>query len=161
MSPVNSPTPKNDDGSTHLFSHVNLAKGHWDQSRNFRIFDHVITGPDFPALSQLYDVTLVTQASLDKLHWLSQLGKTWSGPISLALFVPDIEFDFAAKFLHHLINCDENLWSKLAVHLIYPADKPPKHVRMRNYNFDCSINSENVLQTLLTGEHLKSLPAGL
>ena len=104
----------------HLFSHVNLAQGHWDQSRNFRIFEHVLTGPDFPALSQLYDVTLVTQSSLDKLHWLSQVGKTWSGPISLALFVPDIEFDFAAKFLHHLINCDDTLRSKLAVHLIYP-----------------------------------------
>ena len=104
----------------HLFSHLNLAQGHWDQSRNFRIFQHVITGRDFSQLSQLYDVTLATQSSLDKLHWLSQVGKTWSGPISLALFVPDIEFDFAAKFLHHLINCDDTLRSKLAVHLIYP-----------------------------------------
>ena len=104
----------------HLFSHLNLAQGHWDQSRNFRIFQHVITGSDYSQLSQLYDVTLVSQSSLDKLHWLSQVGTTWSGPISLALFVPDIEFDFAAKFLHHLINCDDTLRSKLAVHLIYP-----------------------------------------
>ena len=161
----------------HLFSHVNLAQGHWDQSRNFRIFEHVLTGADFPALSQLYDVTLVTQSSLDKLHWLSQVGKTWSGPISLALFVPDIEFDFAAKFLHHLINCDDTLRSKLAVHLIYPigdmqlflarldgafkvdfhrfADKPPKHVEMWDFHFNCSMNTAKVLQILFSDHELK------
>ena len=89
-----------------LFQHVNLTKGSLDQSGKFQIFENAYIGEDFQRLSNLYEVTLASQSSLDKLDSLSKVSETWSGPISLALFVPDIEFDFAAKYLHYLINCD-------------------------------------------------------
>ena len=57
----------------HLFQHINLTQGRWDQSRKFKIFEHAYTGLDFDKLSQENKVTLVTQSSLHKLHWLSQV----------------------------------------------------------------------------------------
>lgn len=57
----------------HIFDRVNLTQGRWDQSRQFKIFDHVYNGEAFEQLSRDYNVTLVTQSSLHKLHWLTQV----------------------------------------------------------------------------------------
>lgn len=57
----------------HIFARVNLTQGRWDQSRQFKIFDHVYNGAAFEQLSRDYNVTLVTQSSLHKLHWLTQV----------------------------------------------------------------------------------------
>lgn len=35
------------------------------------------------------------------------------------------------------------------------SDKPPRHVQMWNFNFNCSINAAKVLQTLYTDNELK------
>ena len=35
------------------------------------------------------------------------------------------------------------------------TDKPPRHVQMWNFNFNCSINAAKVLQTLYTDNELK------
>ena len=49
------------------------------------------------------------------------MSSLWSGPISLSLFVPDVELDFATRFLNHFFICDETMASHLAVHLIFPG----------------------------------------
>ena len=54
------------------------------------------------------------------------MSKTWSGPISLAVFTSDIEFELTAKFLQHLIDCHPKLKSQLAVHFFYDFNKPPR-----------------------------------
>ena len=50
---------------------VNL--GRFDSSRKFKMFDNVIVGEKYLNLSIEYDVTLATQSSLDKLHWISRI----------------------------------------------------------------------------------------
>ena len=58
----------------NIFEHINLtSQGRWDESRKFRIFEHAFTGEKFANLSLEYNVTLVTQSSLNKLHWISQV----------------------------------------------------------------------------------------
>ena len=37
------------------------------------MFDNVIVGDRFVSLSIEYDVTLATQSSLDKLHWINHV----------------------------------------------------------------------------------------
>ena len=50
-----------------------MTQGRWDQSRNFKMFDHVFTGSNYDKLSREFNVTLATQSSLDKLYWLGQV----------------------------------------------------------------------------------------
>lgn len=71
--------------------------GEWDSSRKFKHFPNVVIGSRFLELSRMNDVTLATQASLDRLHWLPVLTRTWTGPISVAVFVPDLEFQVSGR----------------------------------------------------------------
>ena len=57
----------------NIFDGINMTQGRWDQSRSFKIFDHVYTGSQYEKLSHEFNVTLSTQSSLDKLYWLSQV----------------------------------------------------------------------------------------
>ena len=59
----------------NVFQGINMTKGHWDQSRKFKIFHHVFTGSKYETLSHEYNITLATQSSLDKLYWLSEVSK--------------------------------------------------------------------------------------
>ena len=72
---------------------MEVGVGRHDNSLEFLIYDHVVVGDQFVNLSRSLGVTLATQTSVDRLHWLPQSAKTWTGPISVAVFVPDQEFD--------------------------------------------------------------------
>ena len=52
---------------------INVNLGRFDFSRKYKMFDNVIIGTKFVNLSIEYDVTLATQSSLDKLHWISHI----------------------------------------------------------------------------------------
>jgi hypothetical protein len=92
--------------------------------------------------------------------YLSKVAKTWSGPISLTIFVPDIEFDFATKFIQHLIHCDPWIMEKVSLHLIYPVEKPPKHVPMTEpilaRKFNCTTNTAKILADLFDTATMKA-----
>ena len=60
-----------------LFQNVDFSKGRWDESRIFKIIEHAYTGKSYVNLSQKYDITLVTQSSLDKLSWLKKVSDFW------------------------------------------------------------------------------------
>ncbi|XP_018331817.1 LARGE xylosyl- and glucuronyltransferase 2 [Agrilus planipennis] len=45
------------------------------------------------------DVTFVTQLSYDRLQLVEELSKYWEGPISLTLYVTDVEFEECIKFI--------------------------------------------------------------
>lgn len=49
---------------------IDLNSGEKDKSEKFRITKNVIVGEKFKELSQEYDVSLVSFASLDKLYWI-------------------------------------------------------------------------------------------
>ncbi len=46
-----------------------------------------------------------THASVERMHWLVQVANRWAAPISLTLFVPDVEFAVARLFIEFLRNC--------------------------------------------------------
>ena len=45
----------------------------------------------------------------------------WTGPISVALFVPDVEFTIALVFIEYLRNCFPNVRNRVSFHMIYPG----------------------------------------
>ena len=52
---------------------IDVNLGLFDESRKYKMFDNVIVGDKFVSLSIEYDVTLATQSSLDKLHWINHV----------------------------------------------------------------------------------------
>ena len=52
---------------------IDVSLGRFDFSRKYKMFDNVIVGDNYLNLSIEYDVTLATQSSLDKLHWISHI----------------------------------------------------------------------------------------
>ena len=78
--------------SGKLFEHVDFTKGRWDNSRIFKIFEHAYTGSEYVKLSKEYDVTLVTQSSLDKLSWLIKVSNAVFFAIFYEIFNKNIIF---------------------------------------------------------------------
>ena len=62
----------------------------------------VVVGSRFQQLSRKLGVTIATQASVDKLHWVVDTVTTWQGPVSVVVFVPDKEFDIAQLYISYL-----------------------------------------------------------
>nr|CAB3224860.1 N-acetyllactosaminide beta-1,3-N-acetylglucosaminyltransferase [Phallusia mammillata] len=69
------------------------------------------------------DVTLVTQCSVNNLHYLIQTNWHWYGPISVALFVPGphaLQAYFGVKYMK---KCHK--LHRIQFHFVYPRDRPP------------------------------------
>ena len=62
------------------------------------------------------------------MHWVVQMANRWTGPISMALFVPDVEFSIAKYFIEHLRNCYSSVRDRVTFHMIYPSEFPPVHL---------------------------------
>lgn len=122
---------------------LHLELGRWDASRKFKIHDNVIVGDRFVELSRELDVTLATQSSFDRLHWLAKSLKTWSGAVSVAVFVPDIELDAALLYITSLRKCSPPLRQQVAFHFLYPADKPPVRWKLKDPNHWNSLSCNN------------------
>ena len=52
-------------------------------------------------------MSLATQTSVDRLAKLVQSLATWTGPVSVVVFVPDAEFDVAQAFISYLRSCHQ------------------------------------------------------
>ena len=66
---------KSDDKLQGIFKSeiINVDLGRFDMNRTYKLFDNVLVGDKFIDLSVEYDVTLATQSSLDKIHWISHI----------------------------------------------------------------------------------------
>ena len=66
---------KGDDKLQKIFESeiINVDLGRFDMNRTYKLFDNVLVGDKFIDLSVEYDVTLATQSSLDKIHWISHI----------------------------------------------------------------------------------------
>ncbi|XP_078334366.1 xylosyl- and glucuronyltransferase LARGE1-like [Crassostrea virginica] len=72
---------------------------------------------DYNYTPEEYDVTLVTQLSIDRLQMLELLSNHWQGPISLALYVSDAE---AQQFLKYAQDSEILMKRKnIGYHIVY------------------------------------------
>lgn len=97
--------------SGHVFSTSDTVfdfseyEANLDKYRLFKTKTFTVTGSKWDKLSQSRQVCLGAQTSIDRLYWLLETAKTWSGPISIALFVPDIEFHISKIYLSFIRRC--------------------------------------------------------
>ena len=71
-----------------------------------------------------FQVCLATQTSIDRAHWLLKTVETWSGPISVAIFTPDLEFDISVRFVNFMRNCHPKVLRQVSFHFVYPVSRP-------------------------------------
>ncbi|XP_068247479.1 beta-1,4-glucuronyltransferase 1-like isoform X2 [Palaemon carinicauda] len=113
-------------GSRNLPGHVTQAFVH--------------RGDDWDNLVSSWPVCLSTQASVDLLFWVGEHVKTWSGPVSVAVYVPDSDLYVAMKMIEMMLSCNAGVRKQVSFHLIYPARFPPKGVNIqdsRRLEFGC------------------------
>ena len=103
---------------------LEVDHGVFDKYRMFRSHMFSVAGSDWSQLSRSRLVCLGAQTSLDRLDELTELVTPWSGPVSISVFVPDIELALALKYIQYLRSCYPAIHRQVSFHLTYPADHP-------------------------------------
>ena len=96
--------------------------GFFDQSRNFQSHMFSMVGEAWSVLSSSRALCLGAQTSVDRLYELVELVKNWSGPMSIAVFVPDIELGVGLRYIQYLRSCNLAIERQVSFHLIYPVE---------------------------------------
>eukprot|EP00096_Caligus_rogercresseyi_P012496 TRINITY_DN524_c0_g1_i1.p1 TRINITY_DN524_c0_g1~~TRINITY_DN524_c0_g1_i1.p1 ORF type:complete len:453 (+),score=78.30 TRINITY_DN524_c0_g1_i1:95-1453(+) len=153
-------TPRGELVSREVFlKDIEPDKGVWDKWHKFKSHYFVHTGKNWGELSGNRSTCLATQSTVDRLSDLVDLIEYWKGPLSLAIFVPDIEYTIVSRLLNeHLLKCYESLERIVSVHLAYPKDHPPaagspeleEGISSLLRNVSCSKeDSKNLIKSLL------------
>ncbi|KAF2359253.1 Nucleotide-diphospho-sugar transferase [Trinorchestia longiramus] len=124
------PHDKKDHQTHRIAFSVDDAFGRWDNRRQYKIHDSVYSGQHYSVLAKQSHVTLATQSSVDRLFWLAQVARHWVGPISIAVFTPDLEYGIAKTYFQFLASCFPYVGDKITVHFAYPKEKPPLHLHI-------------------------------
>ena len=69
-------------------------------------------------------ICLATQASVDKLYWLSRQSELWTGAISVAVYAPNSDLGPTIAMINYLRGCFPGVLSRTSFHLVYPKNKP-------------------------------------
>jgi hypothetical protein len=100
----NKPSPIDTNERSTIFD-FDEFQANLDKYRKFKTKMFTVTGSKWGQLSKLRHVCLGAQTSIDRLYWLLETVKTWSGPISIALFVPDVEFHISKVYINYIRRC--------------------------------------------------------
>ena len=110
----------------------------------------MLVGRKYLQLSLQTGVTLVTQSSVERLHWLVESSTTWTGPMSVVVFVPDKEFDVAQVYISYLRSCYSNIRDNVAWSLVHPVTKPPKASNINIKTIVSCSEQKNFLESLVS-----------
>ena len=80
------------------------------------------TDPTYFKNWQYNDVTLATQCSANHLHHVVMLTERWSGPISVAVFAPNLDASFATDAILSMHECWPEMKTRVTFHLVYPTE---------------------------------------
>lgn len=80
------------------------------------------TDPGYFSNWEYNDVTVATQCSANHLHHVVKLWERWSGPISVAVFAPNLEASFATDAILSMQNCWPDMKKRVTFHLVYPTE---------------------------------------
>jgi len=139
------------DGGPTEFN-MEIGIGRHDSRLQHIHYDHAVVGSQFLQLSKVFGVTLATQSSVDRLHLLIKSLETWSGPVSISVFVPGPEFDVAQTFISYLRSCNQEVRERVAFSLSHPLNLPPQAAGIvtTGWTFPCS-DPSSVLTRLTSG----------
>ena len=139
--------PKNSD-----VTNIDTSQGVFDKSRKFRSHMFSMVGRSWSSLSLSRSLCLGAQTSVDRLYELVELVSNWSGPMSIAVFVPGVELAVGLRYIQYLRDCNQDIRNQVSFHLTYPVDHQgvPHHPDLQEVvdNMDCK-QPKQVLKYLL------------
>ena len=136
-----------------------------------------MVGSRFQHLSRKLGVTIATQASVDKLHWVVDTVTTWQGPVSVVVFVPDKEFDIAQLYISYLRyhkshtvpgdvtltplcllrSCFPGVRDQVSWTLVHPLNLPPRAANIAVEKLSCSDHRGVLDRMVRSVSHLQSV----
>ena len=108
----------------------------------YRILYSVVKGFQYNN-TETNSVTYVTHITLEFLFHIVEIAKRWSGPISVACFLPGTDTILALKVLEKMCFCVKEM-ENVDIHFIYPKDHPPKLMSLKNYSFWLDMEEYNM-----------------
>nr|CAD7576973.1 unnamed protein product [Timema californicum] len=142
-----------------IVQYLDPSLGMLDSSGRYVAHVHSVVGSNWIKLSKRA-LSLATHASLEHLHWVAAIVADWPGPVSIALFVPDIEYHLATTYIAYLQTCYPNIQQQVSFHFLYPVDRPAQLFSeddLKDVALECSISPKKVLEQLLTHRPLDLL----
>ncbi|XP_069955533.1 beta-1,4-glucuronyltransferase 1 isoform X2 [Cherax quadricarinatus] len=109
-----------------VFGVLPAVFGVLDASGNYTTHAFVWPAQGWDVITAEFHVCLATQASVERLFWVAWQAETWTGPMSVAVFVPGSEYAVAAAMVSYLRRCFPNVQEKVSFHLVHPRTRPPR-----------------------------------
>ncbi|XP_026672464.1 beta-1,4-glucuronyltransferase 1-like, partial [Ceratina calcarata] len=101
----------------------------------YRVLPFILRGAE--EQDKLPQVTLCTHATADQAYGILELAQRWEGPLTLAIFTPGLDAGIAVALLDRACRCEPEMY-KVAVHLIFPAGRPPALGQPQRSQGDCA-----------------------
>ncbi|XP_071514174.1 beta-1,4-glucuronyltransferase 1-like [Panulirus ornatus] len=101
------------------------AFGVVDVSGNYTTHTFVWPAQEWAVVTAESRLCLTTQASVEHLFWLAWQSETWTGPMSVSIFVPGSDYAVAAAMVSYLRRCFPNVQERASFHLVHPRTRPP------------------------------------
>ena len=141
-------------------TNIDTSQGVFDKSRKFRSHMFSMVGKSWSSLSLSRSLCLGAQTSVDRLYELVELVSNWSGPMSIAVFVPGVELAVGLRYIQYLRDCNQDIRNQVSFHLTYPVDHQgvPHHPDLQEVvdNMDCK-QPKQVLKYLLSVRNMEML----
>lgn len=110
--------------SSFVFN-FNQSSSRTDSRRTYIIHDSVVVANAYGSYGDSAQATLATQCSVDRLHLLMEVADAWNAPMSVAVFVPGIDFYIAKVYIAYLRLCSQVIRTNATFHFLYHRDMSP------------------------------------
>ncbi|XP_035216751.1 beta-1,4-glucuronyltransferase 1-like [Stegodyphus dumicola] len=121
--------------SSFVFN-FNQSSSRTDSRRTYIIHDSVVIGNGYSSYSESAYVTLATQCSVDRLHLLLEVADAWRAPMSVAVFVPGVDFYIAKVYIAYLRLCSQVIRTNATFHFLYHRDMAPSEDSIFGHSHD-------------------------
>ncbi|KAK7076097.1 hypothetical protein SK128_000109 [Halocaridina rubra] len=127
------------------------AYGIVDTTGNYSSHIFVWPAEDWTYVTGESRVCLTTQASVDRLFWVSWQVETWTGPLSVSVFSPGSDFAVASAMITYLRRCFPGVQERVSFHLVHTRTRPPlpsPHPEEQHLNCDDPESANKILMGL-------------
>ncbi|CAG0924156.1 unnamed protein product, partial [Notodromas monacha] len=116
-------------------------RGLADVTRKYATHPFVLSGDSWDKLIHDYPVCMATQTSVDRMYWVANVSESWHGPLSVSIFVPDVELHLAKTVIKFLRRCSPAVADRVSFHFVSDVAHPPVDFSAEADDVDLDCNS--------------------
>ena len=87
------------------------------------------------------------------MDWLLNITQAWSGPISVSVFTPDLEYEVSVQYIYFLQTCYPGIKEQVSFHFVYPLSHPMRSMdwsQVLHSDVSCDQDPKDYLSHLLS-----------